>query len=495
MTEATDFGDLPDLACEAAGGAAIACNDEFFAEKENLLRAHAAEWREHAYTDRGKWMDGWETRRRRPLDAVGHPSREGDHDWCIVRLGLPGRIRGVVVDTAFFRGNYPESCSLEACACDDPLDLRALDRAAWDEIVPRAPLAGDTKNAFPVDSDRRYTHVRLRIYPDGGVARLRVHGEVVPDLRRLRGLGVVDLAAAEHGAVVESCSDMFFGNRANLIKAGPSHSMADGWETRRRRGPGHDWAIVRLAAAGTIERLELDTSHFKGNAPARATVEGGDGQAWRLLLASALQPHTRHVFDDALRRIGDVTHLKLSVFPDGGIARLRAWGRLAPEARPALDRLAAMRPLEAMDALLHCCGSAAWVAAMVAARPFEDPAALLRIAERTWWSLTERDYLEAFAAHPKIGESSASRWSTAEQAGAAGAEAAVRAELLEANRTYLGQNGFIFIVCASGRSAAEMLAELRARLGNSRAVELRTAAEEQAKITRLRLVKLLEELA
>ena len=508
----TDFRDLPDLAGEAVGGAAIACNDEFFAEKENLLRAHAPEWREHAYTDRGKWMDGWETRRYRPADGVA-PGRDSDvHDWCVVRLGLPGVIRGVVVDTAFFRGNYPDTCRLEAATIDDPLDLRALDRAEWLELVPRAPLEGNHQNLFPIASDQRFTHVRLSIYPDGGVARVRVHGEVRPKLERLRGL--VDLAALEHGAIVEACSDMFFGSRTNLIKPGPSRSMADGWETRRRRGPGHEWAIVELAAAGTIERLEVDTSHFKGNAPALCTVEGavrlpGDGEradgatfAWRLLLASPLQAHTRHVFEPELRRIGDVAYVRLSVYPCGGVARLRAWGTPASElaaGTAGLRALNALTPLEATTALLRCCGSSAWAAALTGMRPFEDLAALLRIAERVWWSLGEADHLEAFSAHPKIGDAkpkdaATAAWSSAEQAAAAAAADATRAAMGEANRAYEARHGFIYIVCAQGRPADAMLADCRARTERPRTDELRTAAEEQAKILRLRLAKLIGEL-
>jgi allantoicase len=504
-----DFTELPDLAAAAVGGAAILCNDEFFAEKENLLRAHAAEWREGAYTDRGKWMDGWETRRR----------REPGHDWCVIRLGMPGRIRGVVVDTAFFRGNFPASCSLEAAEITDALDLAALETAHWQEIVPRSPLAGDTKNAFAIAESvaaRRFTHVRLRIYPDGGVARLRVHGEVVPDLSRLRASGLFDLAALEHGAWVETCSDMFFGSRQNLIKPGPSLSMADGWETKRRRGPGNDWAIVRLAANGVIERVEVDTTHFKGNAPGRCVLEGArsPSEGWHVLLETPLQPHTRHVFDGALRRVGAVGYVRLSVFPDGGVARLRVWGRLEPEEDRGLSRLNAMTNEEATAALRRCCGSARWASVLASARPFEDRTALARIAERTWWSLGEADWLEAFAAHARIGERDGTSapearrgphqnfpaagdaaWSEGEQRAAAGAAAATTTELAALGKEYEARFGFMFIVCASGRSAESMLEELRRRVVGTREAELRTAAEEQAGITRLRLTKLVEELS
>jgi allantoicase len=492
------FLELPDLACEDVGGAAIACNDEFFAEKENLLRAHAAEWKDHAYTDRGKWMDGWETRRRREVDPFAEVGPER-FDWCIVRLGMPGAIHGIVVDTAWFRGNFPASCRLWACEANAPLDLAGIDDAAWVEIVPHSPLRGDTQNAFTVAATaQRFTHVRLEIFPDGGVARLRVHGEVIARWDRLRALGgAIDLAALELGAVVESCSDMFFGSRNNLIKPGRSRSMADGWETRRRRGPGNDWAIIKLATAGTIERVELDTSHFKGNAPGGCTVEGrASGGEWRLMLRTPLQPHTRHVFDRELRRIGDVTHLRLSVFPDGGMARLRAHGTPARRDDGGLGKLAAMSEVDATRAFTRCCGSAAWARAMTAARPFEDESALLRIADRSWWSLGEADHLEAFAAHPKIGETKAqanepAAWSASEQASAKPGIA----ELAELNRTYEAKYGFIYIVCAQGRSGDDLLAVLRERLANSRAHELRTAGEEQLQITRLRLAKLLEELA
>jgi allantoicase len=498
--------DLPDLASANYGGATLLANDEFFAEKENLLKPEAAVWKEGVYGDRGKWMDGWETRRYRPTDGVA-PGPESDiHDWCIVRLGLPGVIRGVVVDTAWFRGNYPASASIWATECDAALDIKALESATWTEILPRTNLQGDHKNTFEIKGDRRVTHLRLQIYPDGGVARLRVHGEAAPQWSQIRALGgPVDLAALENGAVVETCSDMFFGSRNNLIKPGPSLSMADGWETRRRRGPGHDWAIIRLAGPGTIERLLVDTSHFKGNSPALCSVEGvyAPGvsaerlEGWRPLLSSPLQPHTRHFFADELRRIGPVTHLRLNVYPCGGVARLRAWSTLVPAAQPGLDKLNTLAAVDARAAFKRCCGSTRFADTMAAMRPFANEPALLAAAERVWWSLDEAAHKEAFSAHPKIGEKKApaagdQAWSSGEQAAANGP---ALAELVDAQKAYDAKFGFIYIVCATGKPATEMLADCQRRLANAPATELRCAAEEQMKITRLRLAKLLAELA
>jgi allantoicase len=330
MTEAA-FTDLIDLAAERLGGAVLIANDEFFAPKESLVRAAPAVWREGEYTDRGKWMDGWETRRR----------RVPGHDWCIVRLGLPGIVRGVVVDTSFFRGNYPEHCSLEGAAVAGVPDPESLagDGAPWREILPRSPLAGDACNAFEIGSNERLTHVRFHIYPDGGVARLRVHGDVRPDPARLARAQVLDLAAMENGGYVVVCSDMFFGHRQNLILPGRSTHMGDGWETKRRRGPGHDWTVVRLARRGTVERIELDTDHFKGNAPGRVMLESADvadhdafdaaSADWRQVVAEqAIEPHSRHRFDDL--DAGSATHVRLNIYPDGGVARLRVFGRVAP---------------------------------------------------------------------------------------------------------------------------------------------------------------------
>src|SRR5262245_33817515 len=253
-----DFTELIDLASERVGGAVLVANDDFFAPKENLLRASAPIFVEDKYTDRGKWMDGWESRRR----------RTSGFDWCIVRLGLPGIVRGVVVDTSFFRGNFPEHCSLDATTLDGvPTGTELMDTSVnWLPLLPQMPLAGDSLNPFKIDYNERITHLRFSIYPYGGVARLRVYGEVVPDWERIKRLGgYIDLAAAENGGLVLSCSDMFFGHRHNMIMPGRAANMSDGWETKRRRSPGHDWAIIKLGAPGQIQRLEVDTSWFKDN--------------------------------------------------------------------------------------------------------------------------------------------------------------------------------------------------------------------------------------
>ena len=502
----TSFTDLPDLASESLGGWAMWANDEFFAARENLTKPHAAEWREHEYTAQGKWMDGWETRRR----------REPGSDICIIRLGLPGTISGVVVDTAFFRGNFPAECQLEGARIVTHYDLRAIHDPAteWKPIVPRSPLQGDSKNAFAVESAEQFTHVKLTIFPDGGVARLRIHGQPGGELWRRRDLGgPVDLAALENGARSLGCSDMFFGSRHHLILPGKPLTMGGGWETRRRRGPGHDWNIVALAATGRLLRAEVDTMHFKGNAPGRASIEAcsfpGDPSLegllqsadWRELLPEApLQPHTRHVFDDELRVLGPVSHVRLNVFPDGGVARLRLWGEhehgSAQRARLSIfdDDAEAERLLSA------CCGSRAWVQAMLARRPFTDPQSLLRQAESAWFALAEADWLQAFAAHPRIGERHVPQgqpkehaaWAEKEQSGAQSAAADTREALAQGNRAYQEKFGFVYLVCATGKSAEALLAILPTRLGKTRQQELRTAAEEQAKITALRLRKILE---
>ncbi len=329
-----DFSELIDLASEKLGGTVLLANDEFFAPKENLLKPTAAIFIDGKYTDLGKWMDGWESRRR----------RTPGYDWCIIRLGLPGIVRGVVVDTSHFKGNYPEYCSLEACAIDGhpAIELLISESVTWSELLPVSPLKGDSQNPFSISVNERATHLRFKIYPDGGVARLRVYGEVVPDWERLkRSGGEIDLASVEHGGLVLSCSDMFFGHQHNLIMPGRAANMSDGWETKRRRGPGHDWVIIRLGSPGQIRRLEVDTSYFKGNFPESCSLEACSAAGWleetlddkqtswvTVLPRTRLQAHTRHFFEQEILDAGSVSHVRFNIFPDGGVSRLRVYGTI-----------------------------------------------------------------------------------------------------------------------------------------------------------------------
>ena len=472
-----NFRDKLDLASERLGGSVLFANDDYFAEKENLIKPHAAVWKEHEYTDRGKWMDGWESRRK----------RVSGYDFAIVRLGCRGVVRGIVVDTAFFRGNYPASCSLDGSA----------DGETWVELLPRSPLKGDSQNEFAIGHAVAVTHVRLNIFPDGGVARLRVHGDVVPEWRLVGGLGnEVDLAAAENGGDVLACSDMFFGPKHNLIMPGRAHNMSDGWETRRRRGPGHDWVIVKLATEGRIKRIEVDTNHFKGNYPDTASIEGSiDGETWtELLPRTKLEAHTRHYFIDELLTDGPFTQLRLNVYPDGGVSRLRVWGRATQR---GIHSAVVQRVNTLLDAreLQKACGSPRWAEQVAAARPFDSWESLLETANRAWYALDAKDWLEAFSAHPRIGERGAAGsqpagWSSQEQSGTRSASEETMRALADAQRAYEEKFGFIYLVCATGRTADEMLANVHERMHNDRDTELRVAAEEQAKITALRLEKL-----
>jgi allantoicase len=325
-----------DLASRAVGGSVVAANDELFADRHHLILPAAPTYQPATFGPRGQIYDGWETRRR----------REPGHDWAIVRLGLPGVVRSVTVDTAWFKGNYPPEVSVEGCGMEGYPSPAELEAAPWLELVPRSPIAGDTANELPVVVPPvRVTHVRLSIYPDGGVARLRVHGDPVADPRLLCGRWM-DLAATAAGGQVTDCSNRFYASPSNLISPGPASVMGEGWETARRRDSGNDWLEVRLAAPGTVDLAELDTTHFLGNAPGWARLRGWDRRAgerpdpagaggWtELLPRTRLQPDTRHRFRVAAP--AEVSDVRLDVFPDGGMARLRLRGRLSAAGRSEL---------------------------------------------------------------------------------------------------------------------------------------------------------------
>jgi allantoicase len=313
------------LADERLGAAVLSASDEFFGAKERLLQAGEPQWREGVYDDHGKWMDGWETRRR----------RDQGFDHCIVQLAAPSTLTALDIDTRFFTGNYPPYASVQACRVAAMPDATTV----WQELLPYSPLHGNQRNAFELSSQQVWTHLKLDIHPDGGVARLRAYGSVHRDWSR-SGDQSLDLAAALNGGRALICSDEHYGSMHNLLLPGRGSSMADGWETRRRREPGYDWAVLRLGHAGTIERIEIDTAHFKGNYPHQVSVNaallGAQGAAdlasqclyWPPLLEPRLlQADHVHSFVSELRDVGRVSHVRVNMHPDGGLSRVRLFGR------------------------------------------------------------------------------------------------------------------------------------------------------------------------
>lgn len=331
--DAAAFTGFIDLAQEKLGGKALLASDEFFAEKENLLKSGRGIFIPDKYTEQGKWMDGWETRRK----------RVPGYDWCIIKLGVPGVIRGVDIDTNNFLGNHPPYASIDALCIDDDIKDNAVlaESNQWEEVLPRVALKQGSQNIFPVASEKRWTHIRLNIYPDGGVARLRVFGEVSRNWDTAKTDRQYDLVAIENGGAVVAANDMFFGSKDNLIMPGRGVNMGDGWETRRRRGPGSDWVIVRMGHPGLIEKIEVDTCHYKGNYPdvcwmdaAYAPGANIDILTWpdfewtEILAKTKLKADNRHFYEKEILKSGPWTHIRLNIAPDGGISRLRVHGTI-----------------------------------------------------------------------------------------------------------------------------------------------------------------------
>ena len=327
IKEAPAFTQLTDLAAERLGGKVLFATDDFFAEKENLIRPTRGIFITGKYTDRGKWMDGWESRRK----------RTPGHDWAIIQLATPGKIAGFDIDTNFFLGNHPPHASVEAINLNEgQADWEDL---AWKEILPKSPLDAGSQNFYESNSNEIYTHIRLHIYPDGGVARLRVYGEVFKNWDVVAAEEEIDLVAAINGGKSIACNDMFFSAMGNLIMPGRGINMGDGWETKRNRTPGNrDWVILKLAIPGSIERIIVDTCHFKGNYPDSCSVEActsnndddviNDKLQWQTLLpVQKLSADNEHEFIKEVQHIPVVTHVRLNIFPDGGISRLRLFGK------------------------------------------------------------------------------------------------------------------------------------------------------------------------
>lgn len=323
------FGkNLVNLADARLGAEAIFATDDFFAPRDRMLNPEPAVFIPGKYDDNGKWMDGWESRRKRG---------EG-HDYCVVKLGLPGIIAGFDIDTSHFTGNYPPAASIDACW----IDGEPGHGTEWSEIVPATSLKGNSHHFVAVTDERAWTHLRLNIYPDGGVARLRAYGRVAVDWDKFDRKQLVELSAVRHGGRAIACSDQHYGSPMQTLYPGRGVNMGDGWETRRRREPGNDWAIFALGHRGRIRRIEVDTAHFKGNYPDRCSIFAADVKGstdeslitqsmfWRPLLPEQkLEVDKQHFFEKEVADLGAITHVRLNIIPDGGVSRLRLWGELA----------------------------------------------------------------------------------------------------------------------------------------------------------------------
>jgi len=334
-----------DLVSERVGGETLSCSDDFFAGVENLLKAGRGIFIDGKFTDRGKWMDGWESRR-----SYGRAHRResgADCDWCIIRLGIKGVIRGFDIDTNYFRGNAPEFVSVEACVSEVEPNVDTI----WQTVLEKTSVEAHSQNIFAIDdtansvinnSKKAWTHIRLNMFPDGGIARLRVYGEADVNWDHFIEGELIDLAYIKNGGKALLVSDMFFSDKNNLIMPGRGKDMGDGWETKRRRDPGPDWSIVKLASRGSIEKVIVDTCHFKGNFPDTFTLEGmvsssddfSNGQQegkWQPIIAKTkLYAHREHLFINEIVASSkeSFTHVRLSIFPDGGISRMSIFGRM-----------------------------------------------------------------------------------------------------------------------------------------------------------------------
>ena len=321
-----------DLANPRLGARALHASDDFFAPVARMLNPEPAQFVPGKFDDNGKWMDGWESRRK----------RVAGHDWALVKLGVKGVIRGFDVDTSHFTGNYPPAVSIEACVSDSD-DVEVLQAATWTEILPATALGPSRHHLLESTSEAAWTHLRVNMYPDGGIARLRVYGRAVGGLENAAADAEVDLVALENGGRAIAWNDASFGSAAsNMLLPGRGINMGDGWETRRRREPGNDWCVIALGAPGTVARIEVDTAFYKGNYPDRcsiqaALVQGGTDQSittqslfWQTLLPEQkLTMDAIHSYTAELAQLGPISHVRLNIFPDGGVSRLRLWGKVA----------------------------------------------------------------------------------------------------------------------------------------------------------------------
>ena len=474
-----------DLASDRLRGYVLATSDQAFPSGAQLISS-----------EEPSNGSGWRSKRR----------RDSAHDWAVLRLGVPGIVEDLVVDTTGQTGQAPTHIMVEGC--NAPHTCPAADLKDWETLLTKSALAGETENRFSVPNGKRYSHLRLNIYPDGGVTRFHVFGQPMPTWM---GPGAtppaaLDLAAAINGGQVTGWSDAISSNGAlQVIGAGSPLNEDDLWLTRRRRQPGNEWLVVRLCDAAQIQTAVLDTELLEGDIPVKASLEAahttgepGESDWFEILPPQPMLPSTEHVYSQQLKSHQEVRWVRLNLFPDGGVSRLRLWGTLTPQGQveSRLRYLNSAASGELREIFRAVCHSDRWASSMALAGPFDSVADLQKKGATAWSHCREVDWREALAGHPRIGEKAkggdlASQWSRGEQSRAATPDEALQSELREKQLAYEERFGFLFLICATGRTTEQILSVLNLRLDQTPEIELQTVAEELAKIIHLRLEKLL----
>ena len=475
-----------DLACGRIRGYVLASSDQAFTSGAQLLSGRAIVPGE-----------GWQSKRR----------RDSGHDWLILRLGVPGIVEGLEIDTTGHEHALPTQLSLEGCTAPHTSSADALQ--SWEPLLVKSALGEGPLHRFSLPNKKRYSHVRLNIFPDGGVARVRILGYPVPSWMApgTSPPAALDLASLLNGGQVGQWSDAIEECASvNLLFPDPAGPETAGWTTRRRRQSGHEWLTVKLCAPGRVNSVTVDTEGVEGDCPVKislksaATPEHPKDDEWQRLLSShPVLPNTEHVYSSQeLTEQSQTRWVRLNLHPDGGVSRLRVWGELSSEGlvECRLRYLNSASPGELREIFRAVCHSDRWASQMALAGPFESVWDLQKKGAGAWSHCREADWREALLGHPRIGEKAqgadlASRWSRGEQSKAATPDEALKAELREHQLRYEERFGFLFLICASGRTTEEILSSLKIRLEQSPELELQTVAEELAKIIHLRLEKLL----
>jgi allantoicase len=318
---------LIDLAQSRLGTKVVYKSDEFFAAAKRIINPWPPVFKEGVFDKHGKWMDGWETRRK----------RSKGHDYLILKLGKPGKINKVDIDTSYFNGNQPSKVSLEACFCKKKIPDK---NHKWSSILKKKTTSPNSHHFFKINNKSIFTHVKLNIYPDGGVARLRIYGSM--EVKKNFDKKIINLTSVLNGATPIACNNEHFGRAENILAPGSGKNMGDGWETRRSRGKNFDWLIIKCAAVGKISTIQIDTHHFKGNYPDKCSLQASyvkgkvksdtivsKSKKWKLLLNKVkLHAHKKQNFKNNLMKNKKINYIRINIFPDGGISRIRAFGKV-----------------------------------------------------------------------------------------------------------------------------------------------------------------------